>query len=485
MFDDIDPFTATPRELLAEVVDLEPGAMAMSVLLMIDRRSLSSEDAITFLQVHERLTSWWAAVQSDVLVAAAHSEKLIEEYTVLEPREDREQERTIRIQDAVREEVSSALRWAPATAQSRIDSARLLDGPLAHTREALARGEISTGHVTVLVEAARRLPGYGASGESETHSFAQMCQALQDRVLPVARRGTLSMTRQAANRAVLAIDGEGQRRRREAARCTRGVWVVDELDGISLLMARMATESAHAVMSAIDHAAAAQVPLSQTAMGAATVDANASPDRSHLSIGERRAEAFAALVLEGGTCDRPAVRAHLDVLVPLDVLLDESDGPAELIGSGPCSAALVLDLLADRNVDVSMRRLVADPVTGTLVDVGRRSYEVPDRLRQLIVGRDRTCRFPGCQRKASRCQIDHAEAWEDGGETSAANLGALCVRHHQLKTHGGWDLIHSDVAGGCTWVSPQGRRYRHEADPMSGHSQPASPSWRPSDAHHT
>ena len=57
-------------------------------------------------------------------------------------------------------------------------------------------------------------------------------------------------------------------------------------------------------------------------------------------------------------------------------------------------------------------------------------------------------------RRASRCQIDHAEAWEDGGGTDVANLGMLCVRHHQLKTHGGWVLTESAADGSCTWTSP-------------------------------
>jgi hypothetical protein len=452
MFDDIDPFSASPRELLARIVDLEPGPLSMSLLLMVDRRSLGSEDAVTFLQVHERLTSWWAAIQAEAMIAAASPEALVDEFTILEPRVDREAERTIRIQDAVREELSSALRWSPATTQARIEAARLLEGPLAGTRRALALGEVSTGHVAVVIDAARRLPGLWSATAQEARAFASCCHALEQRILPVARRGTPSMTRQAANRAVLAIDADGQRRRRESARCTRGVWVVDELDGISVLMARMATEQAHAVMAAVDTAAHA-VP--------GELD---SPGTPRLTIGERRTDALADLVLSHESESRPVVRAHLDLVVPLSLLLDPANHDstaAELTGCGAVDAGMVLDLLADPTVDVTMRRLVVGPVSGTLLDVGRRSYDVPTRLRELIVLRDRTCRFPGCQRRAARCQIDHADAWEDGGATDAANLGALCVRHHQLKTHGGWDLVDSDPSGACTWISPQGRRYRH------------------------
>ncbi|MCX6431610.1 MAG: DUF222 domain-containing protein [Actinobacteria bacterium] len=468
---DIDPFTASPRELLASVEDIEPGPFAMAILLMIDRSRLSGEDAITFLQVHERVTSWWASIQAEALVAAASPARMIDEFTILDADDGRAEERTIRIHDAVRDEVSAALRWSPSTTQGRIDTARLLHGPLVPTREALARGEISAGHVSVIVEAARRLPGLWSTDTDEVQEFADHCQAFQQRVLPIARRGTLSMTRQAANRCVLTIDAEGQRRRRDLARCTRDVWVVDEPDGLSTLMARMSTEHAHAVKAACDDAA--------RMAGQSTGNGVAGPMAAVPTIGEARADALLRLVL--GASDSPSsdpassepgvLRAHLEVIVPLDVLLGESDGPAELLGAGAVSAAVIHDLLAGPQVALMMRRLLIDPASGALVDVGRQTYTVPDRLRAFIVARDRTCRFPGCQRRAANCQIDHAVAWQDGGGTDAANLGALCVRHHQLKTHAGWKILDSDAAGGCSWLSPHGRRYRR-AGPARGGADP-------------
>ena len=468
---DIDPFTASPRELLASVEDIEPGPFALAILLMIDRSRLSGDDAITFLQVHERVTSWWASIQAEALVAAASPERVVDEFTILDPDDARAEERTIRIQDAVREEVSAALRWSPSTTQGRIDTARLLHGPLVTTREALARGEITAGHVNVIVEAARRLPGLWSTDTGDGQEFADHCQALQQRVLPIARRGTLSMTRQAANRCVLTIDAAGQRRRRELARSTRDVWVVDEPDGLSTLMARMSTEHAHAVKAACDHAARTTVQPAG--------DSGTGPRAAVPTIGEARAEALLRFAL--GASDSPSsapasgepgvLRAHLDVIVPLDVLLGESDGPAELLGAGAISAEVIHDLLADPQVALTMRRLLINPASGALIDVGRQTYAVPDRLRTFIVARDRTCRFPGCQRRAASCQIDHAVAWQDGGGTDASNLGALCVRHHQLKTHAGWEIVTSDAAGWCTWLSPQGRRYR-SAGPARGGADP-------------
>ena len=126
---------------------------------------------------------------------------------------------------------------------------------------------------------------------------------------------------------------------------------------------------------------------------------------------------------------------------------------------------MVRALLTDPDVAVTIRRLVTDPLTGHLLDHGRRTYAIPDRLREFIVARDRTCRFPGCARRADRCQIDHAQPWDDGGSTSPDNLGALCVRHHQLKTHAGWQITHSRPDGGCTWTSPHGRVYEHAPPP--------------------
>jgi hypothetical protein len=190
MFMDVDPLTATAGELLASVVDDEPSPMLMSVLLMVDRSALSPEDAVTWLQCHERVASWWSSLQVDALVAAADPVARVDEFWVLVPGSD--EERQLRIADVVREELACAVRLSPVTAQRRIDTARLLHGPLTRTHEALSWGEISPSQVSVIVEARRRLPGFFQRDDAETVTFAAATAVLQDRVLPVARRGNLS-----------------------------------------------------------------------------------------------------------------------------------------------------------------------------------------------------------------------------------------------------------------------------------------------------
>jgi len=134
-------------------------------------------------------------------------------------------------------------------------------------------------------------------------------------------------------------------------------------------------------------------------------------------------------------------------------------------GVGPISAEVVRDLLSDPDCAVTIRRLVTDPVTGHLLDYGRRTYAIPQPLRDYIIARDRTCRFPGCNRRADLSQIDHAIPWDDAGTTSPGNLGALCTRHHQLKTFAGWHITASRPDGSCEWRSPQGRTYEHGPEP--------------------
>jgi hypothetical protein len=130
------------------------------------------------------------------------------------------------------------------------------------------------------------------------------------------------------------------------------------------------------------------------------------------------------------------------------------------------SAEAIRELLHRDETPAILRRLVLDPTTGALLDRGRRSYAVDGSLRAFITLRDGVCRFPGCQRAASRCQIDHATAWQDGGATDRDNLGPLCTRHHQLKTHARWDITQSAADGTCVWRSPIGRVY---------HSYPLGP----------
>jgi hypothetical protein len=75
--------------------------------------------------------------------------------------------------------------------------------------------------------------------------------------------------------------------------------------------------------------------------------------------------------------------------------------------------------------------------------------------------RDLTCRFPGCDKPAQLCDLDHTVAYPVG-PTHPSNLKCLCRFHHLVKTFwsgvGGWrDRQLAD--GTIIWTSPTGHAY--------------------------
>ena len=110
------------------------------------------------------------------------------------------------------------------------------------------------------------------------------------------------------------------------------------------------------------------------------------------------------------------------------------------------------------------------PVIDLTASLSTPAYEVPDRIREQVILRDRTCVFPWCTRPARGCDIDHAteydhDAHADGreqpGPTRTGNLAALCRFHHRLKTHTAWRYRMTE-AGVFEWTSPHGHRYRRD-----------------------
>ena len=106
------------------------------------------------------------------------------------------------------------------------------------------------------------------------------------------------------------------------------------------------------------------------------------------------------------------------------------------------------------------RRLVTDPASGTVVDVGRTRYRPPAGLADLVRARDRACVFPTCQTPAERCDIDHLTAWSQGGTTSLDNLTTLCEAHHRLKHTPGWALTRDQAGGILSWHTPDKTVYQ-------------------------
>jgi hypothetical protein len=163
----------------------------------------------------------------------------------------------------------------------------------------------------------------------------------------------------------------------------------------------------------------------------------------------------------------------IQIVMPHSTLTGADDQPCELVGHGPVPASLARETAADG----VWRRLVTDPLSGTVLDHGRTTYYPPAGLADHVKARDVYCRFPGCRRKAVDAELDHITAWSDGGETSEHNLAACCTHHHRLKHHACW---HADVNadGILTWTTPTGHRHTtapHDYRPDTAGPAPPPP----------
>ena len=191
----------------------------------------------------------------------------------------------------------------------------------------------------------------------------------------------------------------------------------------------------------------------------------------------------------------PVPRADVLVMVPVLSLLGVTEEPAELDGHGPIPASMARRLVAD-GAD-SFYRVLVDPRDGAPLEIGRKSYRLPETIKRWIRMRDAKCTFPGCTNRSLDNDTDHLQAWQQGGTTGASNLGQLCPKHHRLKHNTGWTPTPATTNEPPGWTSPTGRTYtaeQHDREPTNwphwmmfaaGPGEAASPGdvpqWEPDD----
>jgi len=499
--DSVDRFQNTLDSRATELLNSVPGIETLTALVAIDPEDLSRGARVDYLSAVERQTGWLQALIQRAIVAVAGTEPS-EADGIYEG-----------VDDAEREDISAALRMSGNSAQYKIDIARSLINTLPNTCSALATGEISPAHANVIAretaaaireglptEAIARIEE-SAIAHAEFHTPAQVGNKVRTMLAQVAPKEFEEIV--------------------VRARETRKVSMYRESDGMATVVAILPAEDAQTVMSAIEnfviranrrdeearnHAAKAEIIRAafigrapstyETAKrksgagvngaginGAGVNGAGVNGEKTEMTPDEeaafsneyapdlrtmdmKRADALSEIARIAVSLSADEAKSHrrsvsVNVTVDLKTLLGLNENPGQLAGYGVLPAQIVRALASEGK----WRRFITDPNTGTLLDYGRDSYQPPQDLVDYLIARDRTCRFPGCRQSAARADIDHAEAWEDGGETSAANLGALCRRHHRMKTHGGWKLTSSED-GSCNWESPDGHRYFVPARPV-------------------
>jgi len=342
-----------------------------------------------------------------------------------------------------------------------------------------------------------RLPGTLAALErgrltwEHARVMAELVAPLDDSVRDPAERrlldrlGTKTPTqlRAAAHRVVARLDAEVIAQRVRDAIRDRRISVYAGPDGMATLTATLPTPVARAVEDALrQYAGAAATPGDERTRA------------------QRMVDCLVDLVLRPGEHGLAPVQAQLTVVATVGTLLGsdepgEVDGDlvpaesvrrlAESLGLLPCAehpagdgpAGALAELLSTRTVAGTAlahrpQIAVADELTGQLLALtdasglraGRalgpppatEGYSPAAALDRFVRLRDRRCRFPGCRKPPSTCDLDHTVP-SPHGPTAHDNLCCLCRHHHRLSHQApGWRLrrVPDD---GLEWTTPTGQ----------------------------
>ena len=214
-------------------------------------------------------------------------------------------------------------------------------------------------------------------------------------------------------------------------------YFVDD-QGSVLLRARLAAEDGTLVVKALDAARERvlerrrheRAATREPAAGAVPNPGEEAPPRpAHV---EALLDLARASLAASG--EAPSERVRLVVHVDAAAFTADARGRSELEDGPVIAPETVRRLGCDAEVVTQIER------DGLPVSVGRARRTVPPALRRLLEARDeRTCCFPGCDRRR-HLQAHHRRHWAHGGETSLENLVLLCFHHHRLVHEGGYTV---------------------------------------------
>lgn len=328
--------------------------------------------------------------------------------------------------------------------------------------EALERGEISRQHLAVIHD-------IGTPIEDDGARAAFVCIAV-DRAASLTPGRLAPVLKVIAERFLEHTLPE----RHAAAVARRDVQMVDQADGLATLLL---THEATLIRGIHDRltAQARSVVAARTLDPETDSDADVTSVTTQASEGEPadtrtmdqlRADIATDVLLAAGPDDcvagsgLEAIRATVQVTVPVLTMTGASTEPAVLAGYGPIDTDTARLLAAGAT---GWERVMTSPVTGAVMCVDR--YRPGPALDRFLAARDEHCRFPGCRRPVWRCDVDHTIGAAQGGPTSHGNLAHLCRRHHVLKTVEAW-TVEQVTPGVLVWTSPTGRKHTDRPEPV-------------------
>ena len=416
--------------VILKVLEAEaPAEQTVQLALRLGGLRLTGGEAAALLAVWTRIESWAVAQVDRAIVGVAGPESTADDWG--------------------REEAALCMRLSPVTAIRRVEHARLRCGQFAIVGKALESAVLLPTMAFDLHEALLPLPDDVAD---------MVCHM----VIPGAGEMTRAEFGKAVRKAVIACDPDGAAARHVEAKNGRCVRIKPAPDGMADMYARLTAVEAQTLYQALD--GTARRDIAAAAVAARAIDPTVPAPR--IPLDHARADALVAwaqTALADPTLPRAQGRAaDICIVMTMPTVVGLRDDPAYLVGYGPITAEVARELLPGGK----LRRLVTDPVTGHLLDVGQRSYEPPQALKDFVVTRDPTCILRGCSRASRHCDLDHREPFP-AGSTSADNMAPLCRRHHLMKHTGGWQLRKSR-GGDLYFLSAAGRHYavnRPSVDP--------------------
>nr|WP_172826680.1 HNH endonuclease signature motif containing protein [Mycobacterium sp. 1423905.2] len=319
------------------------------------------------------------------------------------------------VEEAVAGEVAAALRISQGLAASKVRYARAMRERLPQVGAVFRAGDIDFTFFTMVV--------YRTDLITDDDLLAQVDHQL---AANVARWP--SMTRARLSGKIDAIVARADRdavRRRAQQQADREVWIGPSQDGTCEIGGNIFTVDAQALDQRLNKLAA-------------TV-CRADPR----TAAQRRADALGALAAGadrlGCRCEqrdcpagttKPASPVVIHVIAEQATVTGTGQAPGSLVGAdGLIPPEVIAELARSAKLVPLIHPGDAPPEPG---------YVPSKALADFVRCRDLTCRWPGCDQAAVRCQLDHTIPYAQGGATHASNLKCYCIVHHLLKTFWGW-----------------------------------------------
>jgi hypothetical protein len=459
--------------------DVLPGPGLALLLAEQEHDRLDDYDIIEMARAARRLASWAASLEYGAIAELSVRRKSQGEKMGAWDSE---------VGEWVSDEIAAALTLAGGTAAREVVVAEQLSDTLPATFQALYEGRIDADKAKAIATGLCGVP-------------TETARQVEQQVLPAAPAQTCAQLRHAVRAAVRAADPEVHEQRRRLAEDARRLELWDTDQGTSDLTGRdlpaTAATTAYNRINAIAQALKS--------------------DGDVRSIDQLRADILLDLIHNRRPTSQPlpaptrrGSTPSSDTEIPLDGT-DHGGAGRAIDGDFRQERAASINSAQDTGKDRDERAIadaVADAVHGQLTgltaglhrdgrqygsqatlvreasrrikevvaDLGSRwcvttanadghiirhgadSYRIPAAMRRTVQTRDVTCRFPGCRRRATLCDIDHTVAHHKGGPTCPCNLAILCRRHHRLKQRPEWQIIQI-WPGVLLWIAPTGHWY--------------------------